>query len=193
MNDYYRNEIWNRVKGIGDLVLEEILVVGIEPVLFVCRNEDELERYLVMTYDSDECIFVISKIMPGDLVKMLKNEISMDETFRLADTILVTHIGENDVLETKVTKSNTFDANMLPDAGEFFDLKLDYIDRYISKLEKEPQIIFSYELNIEKKSVQIELDGYSCRMQDRDYSTCQKEQKEEVYLDKITNVLLNAA
>ena len=50
-------EYWDEIRGIGKLYVEEELVVGIESVLFVCID-DKNNRYLVMTYDSYNGIYI---------------------------------------------------------------------------------------------------------------------------------------
>ena len=50
-------EYWDEIRGIGKLYVEEDLVVGIESVLFVCID-DKNNRYLVMTYDSYNGIYI---------------------------------------------------------------------------------------------------------------------------------------
>ena len=59
---------WNEISGIGKLYIEKELVVGVELVLFVCTvDENTDQRYLIMTYDSYEGIYVMRKIDKGAL------------------------------------------------------------------------------------------------------------------------------
>ena len=51
MSEFVRNEKWNTISEIGELFVEELLVVSSIPVLFVCTNGINQDRYLIMTYD----------------------------------------------------------------------------------------------------------------------------------------------
>lgn len=76
-------EFWNEIEGIGDLNIEMELLVGLEPVLFVCVLDDNpREKYLVMTYNSAKTTYVMRKITDKELLNMLDKKITMEEVFR---------------------------------------------------------------------------------------------------------------
>ena len=165
MSSYKRNEIWNDIPGIGTLFIDEILVYANEPLLFVCKDGIGHDRYLVMTYDFYDSEFVISKIKPHILCRMLKNEIPMDAAFRSTSSIVLTRMVD-DRFEFKEYPSNQFDSEMLPQSGTYFELKHNFIDRYISDLEKLPQEIQNYDLNIQIENITSDVNyvldnGYS--------------------------------
>lgn len=87
---------WNEISGIGKLYIEKELVVGVEPVLFVCTvDENTDQRYLIMTYDSYEGIYVMRKIDKDALLDMLENRCTMEEKFRLGKEIYKTYFDDN--------------------------------------------------------------------------------------------------
>ena len=149
MSNYIRNEIWNKIEGIGNLVIEELLVVGDEPVLFVCTDQKSVDRYLIMTYDSYESVYVISRLSPHIICDMLENKITMDEAFRSASEIVMTK-EMNGVIVAEKYDPFLFDEKLLPQKGAFFELNFDYIKRYISVLKKYPKIIVDYCLPFQK-------------------------------------------
>jgi len=149
MSRYTRNEIWNNVLGIGNLIIEELLVVADEPILFVCVDGKSEDRYLIMNYDSYESEFVISKIKPSTLSEMLENKITMAEAFRRASHILLTKKVGGEIHFEKYDPAE-FSDDMLPERGTFFELDFDYIRRYVSVLKQIPQFVVDYNLPIKK-------------------------------------------
>lgn len=145
MSEFEREKIWSNVPEIGNLIIEEMLVVANFPILFVCVDGCSLYRYLVMTYDYYGSEYVISKVDSSIICKMLKNEIPMDEAFKQSKFIYFTKY-DGDTFTSEKYESAVFDPGLLPQKGAFFELKLNYIDEYIKKLEKIPQFLLEYDL-----------------------------------------------
>lgn len=126
---------WDEIEGIGRLYTESELVVGFEPVLFVCTDKSKKEKFLIMTYDSCNGIYIMRKITNVELLNMLNNKVTMEETFRNSKNILKTYIDNDDVMRYDVFISSEFDESLLPRKGEYFELHSRYILNYIEKLE----------------------------------------------------------
>lgn len=126
-------QYWDEIDGIGKLYLEEELVVGIEPVLVVCVDEVK-NRYLIMTYDSYEGIYVYRKIEKIELLDMLENRVTMEETFRRGDKVYMTSMGEDGMLKSEGYPVADFDGGKLPDVGEYYEINSSYIQKYIKAL-----------------------------------------------------------
>lgn len=126
-------QYWDEIEGIGKLYLEEELVVGIEPVLVVCMDEMK-NRYLIMTYDSYEGIYVYSKIEKTELLDMLENRVTMEETFRRGDKIYMTSAEEDGTLKSVGYPAADFAGEKLPDVGEYYEIDSSYIQKYIKAL-----------------------------------------------------------
>ena len=134
VDELCQKNIGTKSGGIGKLYVEEELVVGIEPVLFVCID-DKNNRYLVMTYDSYNGIYIYRKIESDELLDMLENRNTMERTFRLGKRIYKTFIEENsNILGVEEYDSQTFSGSMLPDVGEYYEIHSEYIQKYIEKL-----------------------------------------------------------
>lgn len=161
MRDIYT---WEQVNGIGELYTEIELIVGVEPVLFVCTtNKTDGERYLIMTYDSYEGIYIMKKINAEDLLDMLENRVTMEQSFRKGRYILKTYIDTNGNMSFKKILSNDFDGGLLPKKGEYFELHSRYILDYIQKLK-------------EKR--------YCLKLK---YNYCFDEDKEEIFTETLSN------
>lgn len=136
MNEKY---YWDEIQGIGKLYIDIELVVGFEPVLFVCTVEDNIDnKYLVMTYDSYNGIYILRKIDNEELLNMLENRVTMEQTFRNSATILKTYIDDaSDNLKYETFDGGTFDEKLLPKKDEFFELKSRHILKYIENIKQE--------------------------------------------------------
>lgn len=138
MNEVNEMDVWDEIEGIGQLYIEEELIVGNEPVLFVCVSKDRRKRYLVMTYDSCDGIYVYREIDAKSLLQMLQNKKTMHEIFRDAGSLYVTEIcPDTDLLAVKEEPALSFSDEMLPRRGEYFELNSGHIRKYICKLEQE--------------------------------------------------------
>jgi len=145
--EYY----WDEIQGIGKLYVDIELVVGFEPVLFVCTVEGDInKKYLVMTYDSCNGIYILRKIDNKELLDMLENRVTMEKTFRNSDFILKTYIDMSDNLQFETFEGLTFDGKFLPKKNEFFELKSRHILKYIEKIKRE-------EKNMQSKSCKLGL------------------------------------
>lgn len=132
--EYY----WDEIQGIGKLYVDIELVVGFEPVLFVCTVEGDInKKYLVMTYDSCNGIYILRKIDNEELLDMLENRVTMERTFRNSTHILKTYIDKSDNLQFETFEGLTFDEKFLPRKNEFFELKSRHILKYIEKIKRE--------------------------------------------------------
>ena len=125
-------EYWDEIEGLGTFQLEMELVVSTEPVLFVCQKDEE--RYLFMTYDSYEGIFVFCKIATCNLIKMLRNELTMENAFRLGECIYQTYVDEKGNMQYERYETCSFDGDKLPRKGAYYRIHSEYIQNYIREL-----------------------------------------------------------
>lgn len=109
-------EYWDTIEGIGDLFVENVLVYGNEPVLFVCVNGNG-QRYLFMAYNSYVSKYVFAELSEESLSDMLHNRCSIEQTFRNAGKICCTHENEEGNLVYDAHCSLQFDAEKLPEIG----------------------------------------------------------------------------
>lgn len=128
-------EKWYRLNKVGQLYKEIDLVYGNEPVLFVCKDSFG-QRYLFMTYDSVAMEYVFAPVTSHQLLDMLENRVTMEQTFRNCREIDTTEEADG-IITVKRHSSPDFSKDMLPDAGEFFELDSDEISSYITSLKSE--------------------------------------------------------
>ena len=109
-------EYWDTIEGIGDLFVENVLVYGNEPVLFVCVDNDQ-QKYLFMAYNSYESRYVFVKLDEEALSDMLQGRRSIEQTFRSAGRICYSHEEAEGNLVYDIYDSLQFDAEKLPKVG----------------------------------------------------------------------------
>lgn len=151
-------EFWNEINGIGKLYIEMELLVGLEPVLFVCvLEETQKEKYLVMTYNSSKDKYVMRKITNKEILDMLDKKVSMEETFRNGKDILLTS-SNNDGIFAEKFEPSTFDEKMLPRKGATYNINSQYILDYKKELKiPHYELIINYE-SYEVGSVDMNVD-----------------------------------
>lgn len=143
-------ENWYYAKDIGQLYIEKILVRGDEPVLSVCVD-DKNQRYLCMAYEPEMLRFVMIKISTDQLLDMLENKVSMDQTFRRPKEIYTTE--ENEDLDSDIdliltaNDSKSFPTDHLPKAGAYYNLNFTWVKDYIAQLKNE-QVDADIELSL---------------------------------------------
>lgn len=152
---------WIKVKGLGQLYLEKILLSFDIPILFVC-TDFENRRYLCLNIDDDVPQAVIAEIDIKTLIGMLKDEITMEMAFRGSingKIIVATYDSSSKQINTSIIASQMVSEDFLPEKGAFFEIENKKITDYIEFLSKqiisvEPGLIF------EKKGIVIKAIKY---------------------------------
>ena len=79
--------------------------------------------------------YVFVRVRDTDLVNMLENRITMEQVYRNADIIYLSRDSENEELKVETYNPKSFSADMLPVAGRYYELQIDYVDRYVHELK----------------------------------------------------------
>ena len=124
---------WYETDIKGQLFLETVLVEGNEPVLFTCLDVSE-KRYLVEMLDSFEGKYLIVSVDTNDLLDMLRDNITLEQTFRKQKEAYLTSF--NDDFDLVLSAMNNLDipSEYLPMTGEYFELSTLKIQSYIEHL-----------------------------------------------------------
>jgi hypothetical protein len=128
-------EEWRTVQGIGRLSVEQELIFGNEPVLFVCISEQDT-RYLVMTMDSLVDQYAIAEIDDSTLLGMLNNEISIREALLFHGFLWITAVCEDGMLKTNMHSAWLVDDSLLPRKDVMLEAHSKEIEDYRNVLEK---------------------------------------------------------
>ncbi len=130
---------WIEIKGFGVLYIEIVLVTFDIPLLFTCFDEFK-NRYLVLCVDEEIGQYLLVKSNSSSLLKMLNNEVPMEQTFKDMSNgrfMLVNYNSSEKKFEFDYLNIEQTSKDMLPDEGAFFELSNQKIKDYITKLEKE--------------------------------------------------------
>lgn len=135
-------DFWGEVKGFGNFYLEEELVVGAETILFVCTDENG-KRFLFMTYDSYEGIYVFTAVSDEILIAMLEGKIPIERVYRSAAKIYTTLWKEKIYISEEHDAIN-FTSEKLPDRNLFYTIHSEYIQDYIKSIRRIRMVDDSY-------------------------------------------------
>lgn len=130
---------WVKVKKIGQLYLEKILVHFDVPVLFVC-TDFENRRYLCMNIDDETGKTIIALTSKKYLIDMLENKITMDYVFKktLDNKItIVEYDKKKKEVITSIMNVNDTPKEFFPKKDEYFELYNKTLEEYLSFLKKQ--------------------------------------------------------
>jgi len=178
-------EYWDEIQGIGVLNMEMELVVGVEPVLFVCSlKSNPKKKYLIMTYNSMKGKYVIREIGNEEVLLMLDNEITMEQTFRNGTYIYLTYLEEG-LLKFEKHKSSDFDGTMLPKKGAYYNIRSKYILDYKKELKTKTFTFDLRDTNYSTDRTESYLDFISSDISDKWFESIVliNGKKEKVYCD----------
>ena len=130
---------WIKLKEIGQLYLEKVIVTFDIPLLFVC-NDFQDRKYLCLNVDDEAGTTLIAETDNRTLIAMLRDKITMESVFRNAfyDRIIVAEYDvENEEIITKVEKASNISVDLLPEKDAYLELSNEVILEYISFLDKQ--------------------------------------------------------
>lgn len=128
-------EVWRTIEGIGNLYIEEELVVGTQTVLFIC--EDDLHnKYLFMTADYYEEEYIFSKIKKSVLIDMLERKIPIVEALLSSGIIYMTY-EDSGRLKLHEYKAEDFPSDKLPERDVYYTITAGYVKEYMDKIKGE--------------------------------------------------------
>lgn len=128
-------EVWRTIEGIGNLYIEEELIVGTQTVLFTC--EDDLHnKYLFMTADYYEEEYIFAKIKKSVLIDMLEKKIPIAEAL-LSSGIVYTTYEDTDRLKLHKYKTEDFPSDKLPEGDVYYTITSGYVKEYMNKIKGE--------------------------------------------------------
>lgn len=130
---------WIKLKETGQLFLEKVLVSFNIPILFVCVDYEK-NKYLCLNIDEETGESVIIATDNEHLLKMLKNEVTMESVFRDANdqkVIIAKYDFEEQKIISHIENSKAISKDMLPKQNEYFEFTNETIKEYISYLEKQ--------------------------------------------------------
>lgn len=127
---------FENVPCYGDLSMEQIIVDYVYPLLSVLKDKQG-NRYLCICFDTRGAQqWIITPISNSDLIKLLKNKLTLSAPFESADTTKI-HVVRD--YEEKKESFNLLAASEIPEEnlpvkGEFLDAEADEWNEYIERI-----------------------------------------------------------
>ena len=107
---------------LGDLKRDLTLIELFQPFLMVMRNKLTGELYLFLAEDSEESLFLATKISKTDLISFLNGEKPMDVFFRESDSLFFIRWNNDEgKWESEGVSNTTLLDSQLPNRGEFYE------------------------------------------------------------------------
>lgn len=131
---HYKTE-WYKTDLLGQLYVENVIVEGNEPVLFTCFDTTQ-QRYLIEMLDSYIGKYLIVPIQTNDLLDMLQDKITLEETFRKQSIAYFTAFNDDFDLVLEAVENSKIPSDSLPASGEYLELATLKIKEYIRQLSR---------------------------------------------------------
>ncbi len=169
-----------KINGVGMLYIDKVLVESNYPILFICKNKNE-DLFLCSCCQNNlnGKKWLITKTNPEIILKILKDEITLRESFFVYEDVRFTVFSDNSkmgVVESKLDEWSFESSIYLPDKeeymeveeGEFEDeiiyyesmLKKTSFLEYIEYYEQISKVNFIYNAPIQLK---IKYSSFNCK------------------------------
>ena len=130
---------WIKIKEIGQLYLEKVLVTFDFPILFVCVDYEN-RKYLCLNVDDETGKSVIVATDNKHLINMLSNKIPMESVFRNSlngKVIIAEYDSDNDEIISYTEEAMKVSKSLLPKENAYFELCNTMIEEYVAYLSKQ--------------------------------------------------------
>ena len=156
--------IFRKIPEFHDICLDIVLFESRYPVLFTCRNGQEVYLFICCLVTGDKAEWIGTKTTYDNLIGLLKNKITIRDAFLniTENKIIVDYDGQN--VNYKIEKASNVPENLLPAAGEYMDAEEDEYAEEIAVFKRrnadteyviKPQIHKYVALQYERKSVSM--------------------------------------
>lgn len=113
--------IFRTIPDFHDIVLDTILFESRYPVLFTCKNKEDVYLFICCLVTADKAEWIGTKTTYDNLIELLENKITIRDAFLniSENKIIIDYNGKN--VGYRIEKSSDIPENMLPAAGEYMD------------------------------------------------------------------------
>ena len=114
-------KIFRNIPFFKNIVLDVILFESQYPVLFTCKNGNDIYLFLCCTVNADKVVWIGTMTDYDTLIALLENQITSRNAFLnvTKEKIVITYNGEN--VEYRLVQSKDIPEDLLPTAGEYMD------------------------------------------------------------------------
>lgn len=117
--------IFRKIPAFENVVLDTILFESKYPVLFTCKNGNDIYLFICCFLNADTAKWIGTKTSYDMLIELLENKITIRNAFLgvTEEKIVIEYHGENVACNT--IKSRDIQECLLPTAGEYMDAEDD--------------------------------------------------------------------
>lgn len=113
--------IFRNIPDFYDICLDTILFESRYPVLFTCRNGQDVYLFICCLVTGDKAEWIGTKTTYDNLIGLLENRITIRDAFLnvTENKIIIDYNGQN--VDYRMEKRSSVPENLLPAAGEYMD------------------------------------------------------------------------
>lgn len=156
--------ILKKVPMFKDLSLDIILFESKYPILFTCKNGNEIYLFLCCLVNSKIVKWIGTKTTYETLIELLQNKLTIrDAFFSVTDEkIIINYNGQN--VESQIVDKTMIPPELLPTFGEYMDAEEDEFAEEIAEFESrnnnfefkiEPRVSKFYFITYSSKAVNL--------------------------------------
>ena len=125
---------WYKTDTIGKLFLDIVFIESAFPILLTCCDETYDNKYLVETLDPMDGRYLIVPVTTVDILNMLENRVSLEQTFRRHNTAYLSCFDDDFNLSLKQLSGVEIPSEFLPEPETYFEFSNLKIQEYIKEL-----------------------------------------------------------
>ena len=156
---------WYKTDTVGQLFLDIVFIESAFPILLACCDKTYDNKYLVETLDPMDGRYLIVPVTTADILNMLENRVSLEQTFRRQNTAYLSCFDDDYNLCLTQIEGSEILAEDLPEPEVYFEFSNQKIQEYIKTLENELSdrvysITVAYENNPNLKVLENDLQEF---------------------------------
>lgn len=130
-------KIFNETGIFKDIKLDIVLFESKYPILFTCKDGNEVYLFVCCLVNSKEAIWIGSKTKYETLIGLLKNKVTIREALwkDSIEKLLINYSGLDKIAKCEVVDREKIPDQLLPTRGEYMDAEDDEYSEEISIFE----------------------------------------------------------
>lgn len=118
-------KIFRRISGFENIILDTILFESKYPVMFTCKNNNDVYLFICCFVNEEEAKWIGTKTDYDTLIDLLENKITIRNAFLSIEEkkMIIEYNGQN--VNWHIVDKKDIDKNLLPTDGEYMDAEDD--------------------------------------------------------------------
>lgn len=129
-------KIFRKIPNFKDIILDTILFESKYPVLFTCKNDEDIYLFICYLVNSEKIEWIGTRTTYDNLIDLLKNKITIRDAFLNVtnNKIMVRYDGKD--VEYEFKKSSEIPDEILPTIGEYMDAEEEEYEEEIVEFQE---------------------------------------------------------